>query len=79
MVTANDDGPQSQLRLASQVQHLSCYLGAAEPISGDPDLVHPADMAAYGFKSARDVMDMCSAVGIPMSISDTSSWSTLSH
>lgn len=47
------------LRLATQVQHLRHYLGAA---SGQGELLEPADMATFGFKGAGELLDMASAV-----------------
>lgn len=52
------------MKLASQVQHLRHYLSAATPDPEDPDTLHPADMAEYGFTSALELLDMCSAVGL---------------
>jgi len=70
MVTAPRE---DSVQLAMQVQHLSHYLSAAEPVKPgeDPRLIHPADMASYGFNSAREVLDMCSAVGISFPLCDT--------
>lgn len=61
MVTSTAHG---EGMLAHQVRHLQHYLGAAVPVRpGDSkDLVHPVNMEDYGFKNAREVLDMCSAV-----------------
>lgn len=52
---------KDMMKLAGQAQHLRHYLDAAVP-SGTPDMLHPADMAEYGFDNAGELLDMCSAV-----------------
>ncbi|BEJ00036.1 hypothetical protein CcaverHIS631_0410780 [Cutaneotrichosporon cavernicola] len=45
----------------TKVNHLRHYLGAAE---GEGDLLHPADMASFGFNSARELLDLASAFAV---------------
>ncbi|KLT44665.1 SET domain-containing protein [Cutaneotrichosporon oleaginosum] len=52
---------EDDVRLGNQVNHLRHYLGAAE---GEGDLLHPADMASFGFKSARELLDLASAFAV---------------
>jgi hypothetical protein len=61
MATAPDE---DMMQLMTQVYHLRHYLAAAEsPKRGDdPALIHPTGLESYGFKSDRELMDMCSAV-----------------
>ncbi|KAL1407376.1 N-lysine methyltransferase smyd2 [Vanrija albida] len=51
------------MKLAGQVQHIRHYLNAAVP-SATPDVLEPGDMADYGFKSAAELLDMCSAFSV---------------
>ncbi|WOO84849.1 Histone-lysine N-methyltransferase ASHR1 [Vanrija pseudolonga] len=51
------------MKLAGQVQHIRHYLNAAVP-SANPDVLEPADMADFGFKSASELLDMCSAFSV---------------
>ncbi|BEJ07808.1 hypothetical protein CcaverHIS641_0410770 [Cutaneotrichosporon cavernicola] len=54
-------GQSQDLGLGNQVNHLRHYLGAAE---GEGDLLHPADMASFGFNSARELLDLASAFAV---------------
>lgn len=54
-------GGEDEVRLGNQVNHLRHYLGAAE---GEGDLLHPADMASFGFHSARELLDLASAFAV---------------
>lgn len=55
------------MMLGNQVQHLRMILGAAESSTGGgggEELLHPADMGAFGFGGAGELLDMASAVSL---------------
>ncbi len=68
---------EEKMKLGYLTQQLVHYLGAADPTSSSQgDILNPAEIDQYGFKSMTDLLNLCSSVcspppGGPISLDDT--------